>query len=96
MNASFCLPLCPPDSFATLWEEIVTALRSGGRFCGHLFGDRNSWIIYHDINFHTRPQVEQLLAPFDVELLDEEEHPGKTIPGDEKHWHLYSIVARKR
>ncbi len=96
VNASFCLPFCPPDSFAQLWEEIVTALRSGGRFCGHLFGDRDSWAAYRDISFHTRPQLEQLLAPFEIELLDEEDHPGKTALGEEKHWHLYNIVARKR
>ena len=96
VNASFCLPFCPPDSFADLWEEIVTALRSGGRFCGHLLGDRDSWSIYHDIKFHTRPQVEQLLDSFKVELLDEEEHPGTTALGEEKNWHLYNIVACRR
>ena len=96
VNASFCLPFCPPDSFTQLWEEIVTALRPGGRFCGHLFGDRDSWATYGDISFQTRPQLEQLLTPFEIELLDEEDHPGKTALGEEKHWHLYNIVARKR
>ena len=32
----------------------------------------------------------------EIELLDEEDHPGKTALGEEKHWHLYKIVARKR
>ncbi|MEM6255450.1 MAG: class I SAM-dependent methyltransferase [Cyanobacteria bacterium P01_D01_bin.156] len=96
INASFCLPFCSPDSFSHLWEEIVTALNPGGRFCGHLLGNRDSWTLYHDINHHTRPQVEQLLTSFEIELLDEEEHPGTTALGEEKHWHLYNIVARKR
>ncbi len=96
VNASFCLPFCPPDFFTGLWQEVVTALKPGGRFCGHLFGDRDSWAEYHDISFHTRPQLEQLLTPFEIELLDEEEHPGKTALGEEKHWHLYNIVARKQ
>ena len=96
VNASFCLPFCPADAFSALWEEIVNALRPGGRFCGHLLGDRDSWAVYSDVNFHTRPQIEQLLAPFEIELLDEEDHPGKTALGEEKHWHLYNIVARKR
>ena len=95
VNASFCLPFCPPDAFADLWEEIVTALKPGGRFCGHLFGDRDSWAIYGNLSVQTREQVEQLLAPFEIELLDEEEHPGKTALGEEKHWHLYNIVARR-
>lgn len=96
INASFCLPFCPPDFFAVLWQEIVTALKPGGRFCGHLFGDRDSWAIYGEISFHTRPQLEQLLTAFETELLDEEEHPGQTALGEEKRWHLYNIVARKQ
>lgn len=96
VNASFCLPFCPPQHFAEMWEEIVNALRVGGRFCGHLFGDRDSWASYGDISTHTRKQVEALLSPFAIELLDEEEHPGKTALGEEKHWHLFNFVARKR
>ncbi|NJM97153.1 MAG: class I SAM-dependent methyltransferase [Phormidesmis sp. RL_2_1] len=96
LNASFCLPFCPPEHFLDLWEKIVKALRPGGRFCGHLFGDRDSWIAYPNRSHHTRSQVEQLLIPFDIELLDEEEHPGKTALGEEKYWHIYNIVARRR
>ncbi|EDX84430.1 Methyltransferase domain family [Synechococcus sp. PCC 7335] len=96
INASFCLPFCPPDYFPTLWEKIVTALRPGGRFCGHLFGDRDDWRTYPNRSHHTRSQVEQLLLPFDIELLDEEEHPGKTALAEEKYWHLFNIVARRQ
>ena len=95
INASFCLPFCSPDHFPEMWEEIVMALRSGGRFCGQLFGDRDSWATYADISHHTRQQIDQLLTAFEVEFLDEEEHPGKTALGEEKYWHLYHIVARK-
>ncbi len=96
VNASFSLPFCPPEHFPRLWEKIVTSLRSGGRFCGQLFGDRDSWAIYPSMNHHTREQVEVLLQPFEVELFQEEEHPGKTALGEEKHWHIFQIVARKR
>ncbi|MGP1373769.1 MAG: class I SAM-dependent methyltransferase [Almyronema sp.] len=96
INASFCLPFCPPHHFSELWDEMVTALRPGGRFCGHLFGDRDSWATYRDLSYHTRQQLVQLLNPFEIELLKEEEHPGKTALGEEKYWHLYHIVACKR
>lgn len=96
INASFCLPFCPPEHFPELWREIEIALRSGGRFCGHLFGDRDSWAVFPDLTHHTRQQVDHLLTNFEVELLTEEEHAGKTALGEEKHWHLYHIVARKR
>lgn len=96
INASFSLPFCPPEHFPSLWEKIVLSLRSGGRFCGQLFGDRDSWAIYTSMNHHTREQLDLLLQPFEVEMLEEEEHPGKTALGEDKHWHLFQIVARKR
>jgi len=95
INASFCLQFCPPAHFSTFWQKIVAALREGGRFCGHLIGDRDSWAAYPHMNHHSREQVIALLAPFEIEWLEEEEHPGKTALGVEKHWHLFHIVARK-
>lgn len=96
VNASFSLPFCPPEHFSRLWEKIVSCLRSGGRFCGQLFGDRDSWAVYTSMNHHTREQIEILLQPFEIEMLEEEEHPGKTALGEEKYWHIFQIVARKR
>ncbi|HBB35207.1 MAG TPA: class I SAM-dependent methyltransferase, partial [Cyanobacteria bacterium UBA9273] len=96
INASFSLPFCPPQDFPSLWQKIVNCLVPGGRFCGQIFGDRDSWVIYPSINYHTREQVDVLLQPFEVEAFEEEEHPGKTALGEDKHWHIFQIVARKR
>ncbi len=96
VNASFSLPFCPPQHFPGLWEKIVASLRSGGRFCGQLFGDRDSWAIHTSMNHHTREQVEVLLQPFKLEMFEEEEHPGKTALGEDKYWHIFQIVARKQ
>lgn len=95
INASFSLPFCPPPAFPGLWDKILAALHPGGRFCGQLIGDRDSWTMELPITYHTRQQVEELLQPFVVEMLEEEEHPGKTALGEEKHWHIFQIVARK-
>jgi len=96
INASFCLPFCPAEHFSELWDVIVSSLRTGGRFSGQLFGDRDSWAALSDIVTHTRSQVDQLLQLFIVEFFEEEEHPGKTALGEDKYWHLYQIVARKQ
>jgi tellurite methyltransferase len=95
INASFCLPFCPPASFPELWQKIVDALAVGGRFCGQLFGDRDSWAAYPQRSHHTRRQLAELLSPFSVEFFEEEEHPGVTAIGDEKYWHIFHVVARK-
>lgn len=96
INASFCLPFCPPDDFPSLWQTIVRSLKVGGRFCGQLFGDHDSWADYPNMTHFTRSQLESLLQPFEIEWLQEEDHPGKTAIGEEKHWHIFHIVVRKK
>jgi tellurite methyltransferase len=95
VNASFSLPFCRPAEFERTWTRIVASLRRGGRFCGQLFGDRDGWAPDDDMTFHSRGQVEELVAALDVELLDELEQDGQTAVGDPKHWHLYHVVTRK-
>lgn len=95
INASFSLPFCPPEYFSELWTKIVTSLKIGGRFCGQLLGDRDSWAINPNVTRHTRSQLIDLLQPFEVEWLEEEEHPGKTAIGEEKYWHLFHLVVRR-
>jgi tellurite methyltransferase len=96
VNSSFAIPFCPPSAFPAVWQRIQTSLRPGGRFSGQLFGDRDGWSGEQDITFQTRPQVETLLASFDVEQLEEIEEDGTTASGRQKHWHLFHVIARKR
>ncbi len=96
INASFSLPFCNPKNFPDLWHKIVSSLIPGSRFSGHLFGVRDSWAADSTMNHHTLSDVRLLLQPFQIELFKEEEHPGKTALGNEKYWHLFHIVARKK
>ena len=95
VNASFSLPFCTPPEFEPTWERIVASLRHGGRFCGQLFGERDGWAPADELTFHSRAQVEELLAGLEVELLDELEQDGQTAVGEPKYWHLFHVVARK-
>ena len=96
LNASFSLPFCEPAHFQTMWGQIVDAIGVGGRFSGQLFGDRDSWADIPDRSHFTRDQVEVLLAPFEIEMLKEEEREGQDCSGVSKHWHVFHIVARKK
>ena len=95
VNASFSLPLCTPAAFPALWARIVRSLRTGGRFCGQFYGVRDEWASGGLVTL-TRTEVDRLLAPFEVELLEEWEDDGTTALGSPKHWHLFHVVARKR
>ena len=96
INASFSLPFCSREVFPSLWNQIFNSLVSGGRFSGHLFGDRDSWCNSELINCLTRSQVENLLQFYAIELLEEEEHQGTTPLGEDRYWHIFHIVARKK
>jgi SAM-dependent methyltransferase len=92
VNSSFSLPFVPADDFGDVWSRIVDSLRAGGRFCGHLFGDRDTWAS-QGVTCFTRSEVEALLSGLSVERLDEEEEDSQDARGTPKHWHLFHIVA---
>ena len=94
VNASFALPFCAPEAFPAVWEKIVTSLRPGGRFSGQLFGEHDDWA-GSGVVVHTRDELGVLLAPFEVEFLEEFDDDGTTAIGTRKHWHVYHLVARK-
>ena len=96
INASFALPLCPPQRFPEVWARIAQSLSPGGRFAGQLFGELDEWRGEPGITHHARADVDRLLHDFAVEILDEEETDTTTPYGKRKHWHLFHIVARKR
>jgi len=95
VNASRSLPFCRPEHFGFLWHKIVASIRPTGRFSGHFFGINDEWSSLSDMTFHSRRQVKFLLRHFKIESFHEKEWEGKTSSGRKKHWHVFSVVARK-
>jgi membrane dipeptidase len=95
LNASFSLPFCAAPEFPAVWERIHESLRPGGRFCGQLFGVDDEWA-RTGLLVYTRGEVEQLLAPYEIESLSEFAGEGPTTIGKTKRWHVFHVVARKR
>jgi len=96
VNSSFAMPICPQERFPELWAKIVRSLKPGGRFCGQLYGERDSWAGDPGMTHMTRGAAEDLLRDLEVELFEEEESDGVTPRGKPKHWHIFHIVARRR
>ena len=95
VNSSFALPLVDPPKFPQLWDNILDSVRSGGRIACQLYGDRDSWVGRPGITFFTRDGVDALLEPLDVEFFREEEDDSVTPRGNQKHWHIFHIVAKR-
>lgn len=94
INASFALPLCPPERFAELWARLRASLRPGGRFAGQLYGERDSWAGRPGLTVHNGDAARALFAGWTIEMFEEEETDAVTPRGEAKHWHIFHVVAR--
>jgi len=94
IHASYSLPFCHPDHFPAMWEKIRNAVKPGGRFAVNFFGVNDDWADEKDKTFHTREQVEELIAGFDLEFFHERDEEGESTIGP-KHWHVFTVIARK-
>lgn len=92
--AGLSLPFCAPAAFPALWQQVVAALPVGGRFVGHLFGDRDDWA-GPDLTFQTVDEARALFAGFALECFEEFEEDAPTALQGMKHWHLFEVIARK-
>lgn len=94
-NAEFCLPFVNPGDFPSVFAALLGSVKPGGIFTGQLFGVHDSWNKPETaMNFHARGDVERLMAGWQITELEEEDHPGKTKLGEDKHWHIFHILAR--
>ena len=93
--AGLSLPFCSPHDFGETWARIERALHPEGIFAGDFFGPRDSWASRSDMTFHTREELDGLLAGFDVRVLREQDEDGRAVSGP-KHWHVFSVIASKR
>jgi SAM-dependent methyltransferase len=89
------IPFCRPEHFGRLWNEISNAIVAGGRFAGHFFGPKDSWANDTTMTFHTEEEVRAMLNDFEIEYFHEQDEDGFATSGP-KHWHVYSVIARKK
>lgn len=95
INASFSIPFCRPESFNRLWENIVEAINSNGRFSGNFLGDKDGWGYREEMSFFNKQEILELLKGFTIEYFEEKEYDGKTTQGNIKHWHVFNVIAKK-
>ena len=96
VNAEFSLPFIGAYAFPSVFAKLLGSVKTGGLFTGQLFGPNDSWKVSESgMNFHSCSDVEQLLRGWVVVELTEEDHPGKTKLDEDKHWHIFHLIARR-
>jgi len=96
--SAYSIPFCKREAFDTFWLKIETAIRVGGRFAGHFFGEQDGWINYiNDITLKTKQETISLFKNFNIEYFDElcEDRPSINTNGT-KRWHVFEVIAVKR
>lgn len=99
ISAMYALPYCPAprDVFYQTFKRMKRSLKTGGIFCGNFFGlndERN--VPDSGLIFLTRRDIAKLLKGFEIISFVEEEKDGWVTNGTPKHWHLFSVIARKK
>ena len=95
-NAS--LFFAKPESFDEIWTNLEGSLVSGGVFAGDFMGIKDDWAISHTIPITslTKASVMALFEGLDLIAFHERDELGQTQIGKSKHWHTYSVIAKKR
>ncbi len=101
--AAFSLFFCPADEFAPSWDKIVASIVPGGVFYGTFLGPNDTWAKNagtinqnRGVISHTFEEVQSLFSGFEIEGIDTRDFDGTTAVGNEKHWHTYSVIARRK
>jgi tellurite methyltransferase len=92
INSSYSLPFCEPDKFPALWDRIKKALKPGGVFCGHFFGQNDSWV-KHGLTNHSHEELDAMLEGLNIFYFEENEEDAETVDDRIKHWHIFDVVA---
>ena len=95
VNASFSLPFCAAKDLPRVWAWIAGLIRPGGRFCGQIFGDRDTWAHVRKTTGVSRARLDRMFKDFVLEELREEEKDDRAADGSLKHWHVFHVVGRK-
>lgn len=86
-----------PNQFTQTWQNMTAALEIGGIFVGDFMGMKDDWLLksQHTISAFSREQVEALFINFEIIKFSERDERGQTALGKQKHWHTFSVIARK-
>ena len=95
--ANFSLPFAKKEYFGLIWNKIDNSLLSDGYFVGNFFGKKDSWAeTKKNLIFLSEEDVRKLFVEFEIIQFDEIEKDAKIASGEEKHWHVYNIIAKKK
>lgn len=96
VNAMWTLSFCQRTKFDKMWKQVCNCLENDGYFVGNFFGKNDEWNVEGTIkSFFTEQEVKSLFNDFEIIKFNHMEEDGKTAVGQNKHWDVYFVVAKK-
>jgi SAM-dependent methyltransferase len=96
IHCGFVLFFLTRDDVARLMDRFHEILRPGGLFIGQFLGPQDTWAQgATPLLSHSKSEVDDLLADWEVVHLEEVERDGATAWGEAKHWHVTHVIARE-
>ena len=68
-------------------------MNDSGYFVGQLFGDRDAWNVVDWVNTFSKEQVLKYLDKYEILKFEEVEYIRES---DNKKWHYFDIIAKKK
>jgi SAM-dependent methyltransferase len=93
--SSLSLSFCDPAAFERVWRTVKGAVRPGGRLACDVFATRHAWSSRPGMTFLSVQQVREMLAGFQIEVLNEVEAERETAFDGLKHWHAVELIVRR-
>lgn len=93
--AMYVLHFCTPERFGKTFDYLNSALNPNGLWCGTFLGKKDEWRDRPGIITHEEVQLRDMFKGYKMLYFSNAEWEGLTRKGTEKHWHVYSIIARK-
>jgi len=87
---------CKSSLFKETWQRIVDSIEIYGMFCGDFLGTEDSWAKSELINVVTKNELISLFQGFEILFIKERNEAGQCALGKPKHWHSYTVAARRR
>ncbi len=102
--ADASLFFCPEGDFEDVWCKITESLVPGGIFAGSFLGpedtmagpEYNREAFWPDVLTFTEDSLRPRFYGFEILRWTEHNFLGETAQGAPHHWHIYSVVAKKR
>ncbi len=90
------LPFCNKNDFLKVVQNSIESVNDNGVFAGSFFGEMDEWVLNNKVNGLSKSQLESLFSDMIICHLIEKKEIRKSVMQNDKQWHYFEIIAKKK